>query len=243
MTRFTNTAALIALGFAAALPATAHAGNSPLGVWMNDTGRGAIEISECGSRLCGHVVWTKSEADREKGCRKKIIGNAKKVSKNMWDNGWIYSPERKKKYSLELKPLSGERLRVKGYAGSKFFSKTMIWTRAPADLERCDADTAQVIAANSGATPPTTEKRAVTAVPASTDNDDYKPVAPVARETAPNNAPVENNTEVAEADEADDASIESGPLGNIDIGKYFKKGNDGECDLNTPWIKLKFKCD
>ncbi|MEM8617413.1 MAG: hypothetical protein AAGF20_10815, partial [Pseudomonadota bacterium] len=43
--------------------------------------------------------------------------------------------------------MSRDRLRVKGYKGSKFFSKTMIWTKAPADLERCDGQTTEVIAA------------------------------------------------------------------------------------------------
>ena len=31
----------------------------------------------------------------------------------------------------------GDRLKVMGYAGSKFLSETMIWRRAPADLKRC----------------------------------------------------------------------------------------------------------
>ncbi len=114
----------------------ASAASDPRGVWINDTGRGAIEIADCGDKLCGHVVWTKDTTDA-KGCGKQIIGNARQVKSNLWDDGWIYSPERKRRYDVELKPLSNGNLRVKGYAGTKLFSKTMIWTPAPADLARC----------------------------------------------------------------------------------------------------------
>jgi hypothetical protein len=33
----------------------------------------------------------------------------------------------------------GSKLKVVGYAGTKLFSETMVWTRAPADLQRCKA--------------------------------------------------------------------------------------------------------
>ena len=120
---------------------SAHAASDPVGVWINDTGRGAIEIKPCGNALCGHVVWVKDEADAAKGCGKKIIGEAKSIGGGRWDNGWIYSPERKKTYDVELKPLSNGTLQVTGYAGTKLFSRTMIWTKAGDDLKRCDATT------------------------------------------------------------------------------------------------------
>lgn len=109
----------------------------PAGVWMDDTGRGAVEIKSCGKNLCGHVVAVKSASDT-KGCGKQIIGDAQPAGGGLWGNGWIYSPERRKNYDVELKPLSDGTLRVVGYAGTKLFSRTMIWTRAPADLKRCD---------------------------------------------------------------------------------------------------------
>jgi uncharacterized protein (DUF2147 family) len=119
------------------LPFTAaHAAGDPTGVWINDTGRGAIEIKPCGGALCGHVVWVKDPSDT-KGCGRQIIGSAAKVGAGVWDNGWIYSPEKKQKYDVELKPLANGKLQVTGYAGTKLFSKKMIWTRAPADLARC----------------------------------------------------------------------------------------------------------
>lgn len=130
--------ALAGPAFMLAAATGALAAADPTGIWINDTGRGAVEIKPCGNALCGHVVWVKDTSDT-KGCRKQIIGDATSVGGGRWDSGWIYSPEKRKNYDVELKPLSDGTLRVVGYAGTKLFSRTMIWTRAPADLKRCDA--------------------------------------------------------------------------------------------------------
>lgn len=114
----------------------AFAASDPTGVWINDTGRGAVEIKNCGKALCGHVVWVKDPNDT-KGCGKQIIGDAQSVGGGVWDNGWVYSPEKRKNFDVELTPLKNGTLQVVGYMGTKLFSKTMIWTRAPADLQRC----------------------------------------------------------------------------------------------------------
>lgn len=132
-TRVTAAAALMLLGIA-----NANAASGPTGIWIDHTGRGAVEIKKCGSRLCGHVVWVKNGNDKKKGCGLQIIGNARHISGSTWDKGWIYSPERKKRYNVELRPISGSKLRVRGYKGSKFFGKTMIWKRAPANLVKCN---------------------------------------------------------------------------------------------------------
>lgn len=145
--------------------ASAQAAPSPKGVWMNDTGRGAIEIKSCGNALCGHVVWVKATGD-EKGCGKQIIGEAQPTGGGRWDNGWIYSPEKKRRYDVELTPLSETRLRVVGYAGTKFFSKTMIWTKAPDDLQRCGTKTATTVEANAAPMPEAPKAAAVEPKPA-----------------------------------------------------------------------------
>jgi uncharacterized protein (DUF2147 family) len=145
--------------------ASASAASDPTGIWINDTGRGAIEIKPCGNALCGNVVWVKDTADA-KGCGKQIIGNVAPVGGGLWDNGWIYSPERGRKYNVELKPLANGTLRVTGYAGLRFLSKTMIWTRAPADLQLCGQPENQIDAKASqpaGAKPDTNSTAAAPA--------------------------------------------------------------------------------
>ena len=114
----------------------ASAASSPLGIWIDHTGRGAVEITDCNGALCGRVVGLKDAADEE-GCNLQIIGNVKPVAGGRWDGGWIWDPERQSKYDVELTPIGDQKLKVHGYAGMKLFGETMMWTRAPADLTKC----------------------------------------------------------------------------------------------------------
>jgi uncharacterized protein (DUF2147 family) len=107
----------------------------PVGIWIDHTGRGAVEISECDGKLCGRVVWLQDQKNT-KACGMQVIGDAKPIGGRRWDKGWIYDPDSDDRYTVELTPM-GERLKVVGYMGSKMFSETMIWKRAPADLKRC----------------------------------------------------------------------------------------------------------
>jgi uncharacterized protein (DUF2147 family) len=117
---------------------TAFAAPAPTGLWYDHTGRGAVEITECGGNLCGRLVWVK-EAGHKEGCGLQIFANVKPVAGGKWDGGWIIDPEKdlNTKYDVEITP-QGDKLKVMGYAGTKFLNQTMIWTRAPATLPRCD---------------------------------------------------------------------------------------------------------
>ena len=116
---------------------------SPTGIWIDHTGRGAVEITECAGRLCGRVVWLK-DTGHKSVCGTQVIGNAKPVGKDTWDGGWIYDPDQNAKYSVELKTIGADKLRVMGYMGSKLFSETFIWKRAAMELERCDTTPANL---------------------------------------------------------------------------------------------------
>lgn len=133
------------------------AASSPHGVWIDHTGRGAVEITDCSGALCGRVVWVKDAAD-EDGCNMQIIGNAKPVAGGKWDGGWIWDPERRSKFDVELTPIGEQKLKVHGYAGMKLFGETMTWTRAPADLQRCG--TAKAAAAEPQSAAPVVEQKA-----------------------------------------------------------------------------------
>jgi uncharacterized protein (DUF2147 family) len=123
----------------------AAAAASPVGVWIDQTGRGGVEITDCGGgKLCGHLVWFKDSKHAKDGCNFQIIGNVKPMGGNRWDGGWIVDPDKdpKKKYDVEITLISDQKLKVMGYAGMKFLSETMIWTRAPADLKKCGEEVA-----------------------------------------------------------------------------------------------------
>ena len=129
--------AVFALGTLIACHASAQ-GESPLGVWINDTGLGAVEITQCGKGVCGRVVWVKSPS-KKKVCGLQVIGDAADVGGGVYDKGWIYDPKNGMKFDVELTP-QGSTLQVMGYMdGDKTLSKTMIWTAAPSDLQRCKA--------------------------------------------------------------------------------------------------------
>jgi uncharacterized protein (DUF2147 family) len=114
-----------------------HAATDATGIWYDHNGRGAVEIAPCasGNGLCGFVVHIK-DAKNASRCGTQILGNVTPSG-----GGWIYSPDRGKKYSVELTRLSDDKLRVVGNAGS-FFSKTFTWKRAPDDVARCGETTA-----------------------------------------------------------------------------------------------------
>jgi uncharacterized protein (DUF2147 family) len=114
-------------------------GESPIGVWLNDTGLGAVEITECGNGICGRVVWVKDKAKVKKVCGLQVIGDAAPVGGGVYDKGWIYDPKNDMKFDVELTP-QGDKLQVMGYMdGDKTLSRTMMWTPAPSDLGRCKA--------------------------------------------------------------------------------------------------------
>ena len=117
------------------------AATGPTGVWIDHTGRGAVEISECAGGLCGKIVWLK-DAGHTSVCGTQIIGNAKRTSAGTWDGGWILDPEKNARYSVELKLVGSDKLRVMGYMGSKLFSESFIWRRPSTDLVRCDTSPA-----------------------------------------------------------------------------------------------------
>jgi uncharacterized protein (DUF2147 family) len=135
--RVLSVAAFAVVGLAAAPSFAAE----PTGIWYDHTGRGAVEIVKCGgNNLCGKLVWLKNPSHKE-GCGLQIIGNVRPVANGVWDGGWIIDPEKdlNTKYSVELTLVSPKSLKVVGYMGTKFFSETMMWKRAPDDLKRCGA--------------------------------------------------------------------------------------------------------
>lgn len=250
--------ALIAAAIGAALssaPSANAAGTDPTGIWLDDTGRGAIEIKPCGNGLCGYVVAVKSATDT-KGCGKQIIGDAKPVSGGRWDNGWIYSPEKRKNYDVELKPMPNGTLRVVGYAGTKLFSRTMIWTQAPADLKRCDSVDAKSPAANEAAVAPaktapavaTMEKpaeqpKAVVTTPDQTKTETPKVEAPKPASDVAEPAGKPETTAEGDEEPGERSGGKRLKIGDLDLDKVLTRTTSGKCKLDLPWVKVKFDCE
>jgi len=150
-------AAVLAGGLSLVIPSGTKAATgveAPVGIWLDHTKRGAVEIYPCGSALCGRIIWMKSpikttgkpfrDARNPKKslrqrtiCGMKMIGRLHKTGKRTWDGGWIYDPERGKAFDLQLRQNSTDRLTITGYLMSPIFGKSYGWTRAPEDIGRC----------------------------------------------------------------------------------------------------------
>lgn len=128
------------------------------GVWIDDTGQGAIEVYICqdnANRLCGRIVWLKEplndqgqpKHDRHNPnpdlqgrpiCGLGILGNLGLMSDGTFDGGWIYDPKVGKSYSASIQLAQPDKLVVTGYLGVKMLGKSFTWTRAPATMTRCE---------------------------------------------------------------------------------------------------------
>ncbi len=127
----------------------------PLGLWYDDSGKGAVEIKPCGPNLCGNIVWLReptatsgqpvvdaNNPDKSKRvrpvCGLQVLGNVKPQGDGTWDAGWVYDPKVGKSYDVAIELDGRDRLTVTGYKGIKLLSKKLTWTRVKTELPRCD---------------------------------------------------------------------------------------------------------
>ncbi len=204
---------------------------SPLGVWIDDSGRGAVEIVQCGDKLCGKLVWLK-DSKNAGACGTAILGDVPKTGES-WDGGWIYSPEKKAKYDVELTPDGSDKLTVLGYAGTKLFSREMTWTRAPADLKRCDmqeakaSDPASTAAGTPGdkSAPPAQTEAPATAGATGTGTEAQAEPKPEAERTQTAQAEVPPTAQPSTSDRA-----KTTPRRKM-------------CRVDAPYVRVEFPCD
>ena len=151
---------LCVTAWASITPAMAGAGavaSTPeAGLWIDDEGKGAVDIAPCGPKLCGRIVWLRDPLDpkgkpqidslnpqaNKRGlpvCGLQVIGALARQSDGSWDQGWVYDPKVGESYDVAIQLKDANHLVVTGYQGLKLFSKKFVWTRAPADkpLARC----------------------------------------------------------------------------------------------------------
>lgn len=143
----------------------------PIGIWFDDTGKGAIEIKPCGANLCGNIVWmaqplgadglpqndgyNPDKAKRNQPvCGLQVLGDVKPQPDGTWDLGWVYDPKVGKSFDVAFALDAKDRLKVTGYKGVKFLSKTFLWTRTTVPLPRCDG-----VVSNLPPLPPSTPSR------------------------------------------------------------------------------------
>jgi uncharacterized protein (DUF2147 family) len=152
-----------------ALPA--WAGSMEVGIWIDDTGDGAVDVAPCGPKLCGRIVWLKQPLDkagkpliddlnpaaakrRQPICGLQVLGGLQKQSDGSWDQGWVYDPKVGESYDLAVQLMDANHLVITGYQGLKLFSKKFTWTRATTSLPACNTTTTTAPAAPAPLAPP-----------------------------------------------------------------------------------------
>lgn len=135
-------------------PASGNQTATVAGLWLDNTGKAAIEVRRCGPELCGNIVWLRDPLDpRGKPwtdilnpdkakrlqpiCGLQIIGGLKSSAEGIWNDGWIYDPEEGKSFNVELSLADDNTLKVFGFAGIRLLSETLLWKRLPPDSPRC----------------------------------------------------------------------------------------------------------
>lgn len=153
---FTRLAGLLlvtVLAMPAAFPAAA--GPRETGLWIDDTGKGAVQIEVCGgSKLCGRIVWLKEPLNAQGEpltdkynpqperrarpiCGLPILGELQQLPEGGYDGGWVYDPKVGKAYDVAIELIAPDRLQVTGYKGVRLLGKSFLWTRAEGDLPNC----------------------------------------------------------------------------------------------------------
>lgn len=142
--------ALLAIVFAT----PAQSEPDPRGIWLTEKEQAAVKLADCadGDGLCGTVWWLEPgglthdehNPDPDKRdrplCRLEVMWGFQKDGGRKWDSGSLYKVDEGEVYSAFLKLKSPDRLKVSGYIGFEFLSKSQTWTRTGPDAyPKCEA--------------------------------------------------------------------------------------------------------
>jgi uncharacterized protein (DUF2147 family) len=119
------------------------------GVWLMGA-KVAVQLFDCGDRLCGRVIWLKESIDsqgllkrdklnpdptlRDRSvCGPTIIWNLHPADANHWEDGWFYNPDDGGTYRLKLEFQSADVVAARIFLGIPLFGETRTLTRIPVD--------------------------------------------------------------------------------------------------------------
>lgn len=145
---------VIGLSCAPALAMAQQPANSPMGWWLDQTGKAGIFILRCGKNLCGQIEWLRKPLDAQgrpvldihnenaslrnrKVCGLTMLGNFVSDGPDAWQGGWIYDPASGKTYKSVMHLKADGTLHVRGYVGIPLFGRSEIWTRPSVPLPPC----------------------------------------------------------------------------------------------------------
>jgi uncharacterized protein (DUF2147 family) len=121
------------------------------GLWLTQDRSGAIQISRCGSGLCGRIAWIDVTRPPPEGsrasagppgsapsingralCGLEILMGFIPVGDGPWVRGTIFNPVDGRSWHGELEVDGTDTLHLRGYVLIPLLGMTQLWTRAPA---------------------------------------------------------------------------------------------------------------
>jgi uncharacterized protein (DUF2147 family) len=127
-------------------PPTPLAADDVVGIWLNTTGKGKVQVYRENGKYFGKIVWLR-EPLNEKGLPKKDAMNPEATlqtqplvglvvlrefifQENEWIDGKVYDPENGKEYKCYLRMKDANTLLLRGYIGISLMGRTEIWSRS-----------------------------------------------------------------------------------------------------------------
>lgn len=115
------------------------------GVWLTADGKAHIEISSCGEKFCGKIVWLKEPQKNglpvidDKNPDEKLRGRPVLGMELMygfvydgddvWTSGRVYDPESGDEYRGKLTLVDADTMELRGYVMIPLFGRTETWRR------------------------------------------------------------------------------------------------------------------
>ena len=117
------------------------------GLWSTEDNQGRVEISQCGSSLCGNLVWLEDALDQQgrprrdarnpdESLRDRPLGGLRILwdmqpsgDGRTWKDGRVYDPESGKTYQGRITLEKPDVLKLRGFVGAPMFGRTSTWTR------------------------------------------------------------------------------------------------------------------
>jgi uncharacterized protein (DUF2147 family) len=144
----------VGMGLLVSLCPAAASAAQPVGLWLDASGRAAIDIEPCGEQLCGQIAWLKTPLDArgaaktdihnqdvaQRGrplCGLKLLAGFNPDGDSAWSDGTIYDPEKGATYKSNMHVQPDGTLRVRGYIGISLLGRSETWTRPAATLNNC----------------------------------------------------------------------------------------------------------
>jgi uncharacterized protein (DUF2147 family) len=120
------------------------------GTWLVENGKAVVEIKQCGSDVCGQLIWLRDDAnqydyknpnfsDRNKPlCNIRLLWGFKDLGNGRYEDGQIYKADDGDIYNANMNLVEQNKLHLRGYVGIPILGKSQYWTRVnPADYKRC----------------------------------------------------------------------------------------------------------